>query len=229
MSKFIWIFVAVGVVTLGAAYLGAALVEDEREEQVTLDQVPPAARAAILREAGDGIILEIVRELEGGQVIYEAEILMDGVRIVEVEVATDGTVLERETRGADEIDDEDDDEDDEADDEDEDADRIPIGRIPAPALRTLEEYTAGRDFTASMEREDGVTVYADGVLLEIEEIVPEASVPPAVLRTADELFPHAARRTYEKKLVVIYEVEAVIDGREREVLILPTGRRLDVD
>jgi hypothetical protein len=249
MSKFIWIFVAVGVVTLGAAYLGAALVEDEREEQVTLDQVPPAARAAILREAGDGIILEIVRELEGGQVIYEAEILMDGVRIVEVEVATDGTVLERETRGADEIDDEDDDEDEEADDEDEDededADRIPIGRIPAPALRALEEYTAGRDFTASMEREDGVTVYeatweiegrltevvvtADGVLLEIEEIVPEASVPPAVLRTADELFPHAARRTYEKKLVVIYEVEAVIDGREREVLILPTGRRLDVD
>jgi hypothetical protein len=30
-------------------------------------------------------------------------------------------------------------------------------------------------------------------------------------------------------MVVIYEVEAVVDGQEREVLVLPTGRLLDDD
>jgi uncharacterized membrane protein YkoI len=245
MTRFMWIVVVVGVAILGTAFLGGALIEDEREEQVTLDQVPPAVRAAILREAADGIILEIVREIEDGQEIFEAEILVDAATVIEVEFAPDGRVLEREIRGADEDDDEDGD-DDEADDEDDDdegADRIPVSRIPAPARRTLEEYADGQDFIASMEREDGVTVYearwadeggstevvvtADGTLLEIEENVLEASVPPAVLRTADELFPPAAERTYVRKLVVIYEVEAVVDGREREVLILPTGRSHD--
>ncbi|MHC4129609.1 MAG: hypothetical protein ACYTE6_02615 [Planctomycetota bacterium] len=237
MTRFMWIFVVVGVATLGAAFLGGALIEDEREEQVTLDQIPPAVRAAILREAGDGIILEMVREIEDGQEIFEAEILVDGATVVEVEFAPDGRVLERETRGVDEDDDED---GDDEDDEDEGAERIPVGRIPAPALRTIEEYAAGQDFIASMERKHGLIVYeaewevgglttevavtADGTLLEIEEIVLEASVPPAVLRAADELFPPAAQRTYVRKLVVIYEVEAIVDGREREVLILPTGR-----
>jgi hypothetical protein len=246
MCKCIWVFVVIGAAALGAAYLSGASLEDEREESVALDQLPAAVRATILREAGDGIILEIVRELEGGRMIYEAEILCDGVQIVEVEVSADGRVLEREARGVHEEDDEDEDDgdDDEGDDEeDEDADRIPVSRIPAPARRTLEEYADGRDFIATSERQDGVTVYearweadgratevtvtADGLLLEIEEIVGEDSVPEAVLRTADELFPGAASRAYEKKLVVIYEVETVVDGRGREVLILPTGRRLD--
>ncbi|MHC4080104.1 MAG: PepSY domain-containing protein [Planctomycetota bacterium] len=242
MSRFIAIFIVVGAVTVGAAYLSGARIDDEQEEQVELDQVPPAVRDAILREAGDGIILEIVRELENGQVVYEAEILLGQGEMIEVEIATDGTVLEREATDGD---DEGEDGDDDDDDDDEDTDRIPVSRIPAPALRTLEEYVAGRDFTASMERENGVTVYearwevegrptevavtADGILLEIEETVAEDSVPAAVWRTADELLPGAAERTYERKLVVIYEVEAVVDGRKREVLILPTGRRLDAD
>ncbi|MHC4219518.1 MAG: hypothetical protein ACYSU7_13825 [Planctomycetota bacterium] len=246
MRKFISIVAIIAAAALGVAYLSGAAFEEEKEEQVTLDQVPKAVQATILREAGDGIILEIVREIEGDRVVYEAEILFDGVEIVEVEVATNGRVLEREARGVDEQDDEDEGEDeDEGDEDDEDADRIPVNQVPAPALRVLREYAGDRNFVASREQEHGVTVYearwevdgrptevvvtADGVLLEIEEIVPEDAVPADVLRAVDGLFAAGAERVYEKKIVVIYEVETVVDGRAREVLVLPTGRVLHED
>ena len=70
--------------------------EDEDEEEVSLDDVPAAVKATILKEAAGAEIEEVVKETEDGQTIYEAEFEADGKEI-EIEVATDGTLLERET------------------------------------------------------------------------------------------------------------------------------------
>ncbi|MHC4108138.1 MAG: hypothetical protein ACYSTY_08650 [Planctomycetota bacterium] len=102
-------FVGVGVIVIGGAVMSAAWVmtDDETEEPITLDQLPEAVRDTILREAGDGQILALVREVEDGEVAYEAEI-SGGGGAFEVEVAPDGTVLEREAAGDDGEDDDDD-------------------------------------------------------------------------------------------------------------------------
>ena len=105
-KKLIVIVVVVGVLITAAAFAGKSYYEQE----VTLDQVPAAAQATILKEAGDGTIKKIERELELGQIIYEATIVFDDKRI-EIEVASDGTP---------QIEDEDDDDDDTDDDNDDD-------------------------------------------------------------------------------------------------------------
>ena len=70
--------------------------EDEDEEEVSLDDVPAAVKATILKEAAGAEIEEVVKETEDGQTVYEAEFKADG-KDIEIEVATDGTLLERET------------------------------------------------------------------------------------------------------------------------------------
>ena len=69
--------------------------EDEDEEEVSLEEVPEAVKATILKEAGGAEIEEVVKETEDGQTIYEAKFVVDGQEI-EIEVAPDGTLLERE-------------------------------------------------------------------------------------------------------------------------------------
>ena len=103
-KKLIGIVVIVGVLITAAAFAGISYYEQE----ITLDQVPAAAQATILKEAGDGTIKKIERELELGQIIYEATVVIDGKRI-EIEVASDGTL---------QIEDENDDDDDRDDDSD---------------------------------------------------------------------------------------------------------------
>ena len=105
-KKLISIVAVVAVLISAAAFAGKSYYEQE----VTLDQVPAAAQATILKEAGDGTIKKIERELEFGQIIYEATVLIDGKRI-EIEVASDGTI-----QIEDENDDDDDTDDDDADD-----------------------------------------------------------------------------------------------------------------
>lgn len=69
--------------------------DDENEEEISLDQVPEAVKATILKEAAGAAIEEVIKEVEDGQTVYEAEFEVDGQE-VEIEVASDGTLLERE-------------------------------------------------------------------------------------------------------------------------------------
>ena len=96
-----------GVVGLGAicVFTLAAWAGDEHEEQVTLEEVPAAVKATILKESAGGKITEIERETQNGKTTYEAEFLLDG-REIEIEIAPDGTLLSRE------VEDEGDDDDD---------------------------------------------------------------------------------------------------------------------
>jgi len=67
--------------------------EDEDEEEVSLDDVPEAVKATILKEAAGAEIEEVVKETEDGQNVYEAEFEVDGKEI-EIEVAENGALLE---------------------------------------------------------------------------------------------------------------------------------------
>lgn len=233
----------VGMVLVGGAVLAATWIGDEREQRVTLDQLPAEVMVAVLREAGTGEILEIVRDVDGDRVIFEAEIRKDG-RVMEIEFAADGTVLEREEGDDDEADDEDDDGDDEDEGENEQQGAgIPAQELPNAARLALAQLVGHEDFAAWTERVHGTTVYEarwvadgrqleaevteEGVLLEIEEIVPADAVPEAVRRQAEQQLPDATELRYVQITVFTYEVEAVVDGRSRELKILPTGRVVD--
>ena len=84
---------------------GDAVPVDDGEKEVTIDQVPAAVKATILREAAGNEIEEIEVETEDGKTVYEAE-WHEGGKEIEIEVAEDGTLLKKE------IDDDDDDDDD---------------------------------------------------------------------------------------------------------------------
>jgi len=97
-----WTWLAVGVLAVGLVAAGALYAEDKgkTEEKVTIDQVPAAVKATILKEAGDHKITEIEKETKDGKTIYEAEWIADGKEI-EIKVAEDGTLLSKETEDAD--------------------------------------------------------------------------------------------------------------------------------
>jgi uncharacterized membrane protein YkoI len=74
----------------------AALAEaEENEQKVTVDQLPPAVRKTLEKEAAGGKILEIEKERERGKTVYEAQIIKNGQKW-EIEIAEDGKVLDRE-------------------------------------------------------------------------------------------------------------------------------------
>jgi uncharacterized membrane protein YkoI len=77
--------------------------DDEEEEQVSLAEVPEAVNATILKQAGTGTIEEIEVGNENGQIIYEADAIIDGQE-VEIKVAPDGTLLGKEVENEDEDD-----------------------------------------------------------------------------------------------------------------------------
>lgn len=212
----------IGLGVVGALAFVAWAAEDD-EQQVTLDQVPAAVKATILKESAGAKITEIERETKDGKTTYEAEFLLNGKEI-EIKVAPDGTLLGREAE-------------DEADDED----RLTIDQVPEPARAALLQLAGGATIVkAERERVHGVLVYeaewvvngtqhgaavtADGTLIEAEETVRVEDLPPTVRSVVAKHFPAKTKLAIEKKTIVIYEVEARIDGKERELVVFPTGR-----
>ena len=96
----------------------ASMNEDEdkgKEQAVTMDQLPAAAKATLTREAGAGKIEEIDKQSEHGKTVYEADVLLDGKKW-EITVREDGQLLKKQ------LDEETDDEDDKNDDDKNDDD-----------------------------------------------------------------------------------------------------------
>ena len=85
-----------------------------REIEVTIDQVPAAVKATILKEAAGNKIEEIEAETKNGTTTYEAE-WHEGDKEIEIKVAPDGTLLKKEIEDDDEDGDDDDDDDDDDD------------------------------------------------------------------------------------------------------------------
>jgi uncharacterized membrane protein YkoI len=215
-----------GLVVIALVSLGA-WAGDEQEEKVTLDQVPAAVKATILAEAAGAKIKEIERETKDGEIIYEAEFMVDGEK-VEIAIAPDGTLLSREIEGDDE------------DDEDDDHGLRPED-VPAPARAALRKLADGaKILKVEREQEHGAVLYEaewmvkgtkheaavteDGALVEMEEVVRLADLPPAVRAAMAKHFPPNAKVQVEKKMIVVYEVAGRVDGKEKEILVFPTGR-----
>ena len=71
--------------------------QPEVEQLVTIDQVPAAVRATISRESAGGVVQEIQKESEPGEVEYDVDIVKGGQKI-NLEIAEDGSVLERKVK-----------------------------------------------------------------------------------------------------------------------------------
>jgi len=81
--------------------VAVALAGDD--EKVTIDQVPAAVKATILKEANGATVTEIEKETKDGKTVYEAE-WTEGGKEVEITVAEDGTLIEKEVEEADDDD-----------------------------------------------------------------------------------------------------------------------------
>ena len=88
----------------------SALAEGKKTEKgVTIDQVPAAVKATILKEAGDNKIDEIEEvSIDGEVAYYEAE-WDSGGKEIEIKVAPNGKLLSREVEDDDDEDDDDED------------------------------------------------------------------------------------------------------------------------
>lgn len=119
--------------------------------------------------------------------------------------------------------------------------RVKEAEVPKAALEALKKAAGGKTLTEfSEEVEHGITYYegswkgphgkidalvtASGDLVEIEEAIPEASAPKAVLDKARSAAGEDAKLYVEKKTVILYEVKYRKNDRRHEVVYSPDGR-----
>jgi uncharacterized membrane protein YkoI len=69
--------------------------ENENGTEVSLDQIPLAARAALLQEAAGATMLDVVQEMKHDQTVYEAHV-RKGNDTIGIMVDATGKVLEIE-------------------------------------------------------------------------------------------------------------------------------------
>ena len=116
-----------------------------------------------------------------------------------------------------------------------------------PAVRKAIQAAAGDAEVTEVEKETegGVTLYEaawmiDGVeheicvaesgeTVETETKVAADTLPEAVRRAVAKKLPQGTMPEYERKTVVLYEVEATIDGEEMEFLVDPAGRIMELE
>lgn len=84
---------ALGTVTAVMGVIGLSVYAAD----ISMDQLPAKAKAALLKLAGDHPILEVESEKEHGIMVYEAAWEVDGNE-VEAEVTADGILLEMEEK-----------------------------------------------------------------------------------------------------------------------------------
>ena len=91
------VLLMLGVVGLLAVLCcGGCCALKEKDEVVTLDQVPAAVKATILEAAKDAKIEKIEKEDEDGKVIYEAECKMADGKEMEIKVDASGKLISKE-------------------------------------------------------------------------------------------------------------------------------------
>jgi len=104
-------FIGMSVVAVGLCVLLALPVlagkGKKQEKEVTLEQVPAAVKATIIKEAGENTVTEVEEiSVDGVVEYYEAEWKADGKEI-EIQVAPDGKLLGKEVEDDDGDDDDD--------------------------------------------------------------------------------------------------------------------------
>jgi uncharacterized membrane protein YkoI len=149
------------------------------EVEISLDDVPAAVKATILKAAGGAKIAEVEKEIANGVTTYEAEFVADG-KEVEITVAADGKLLEREVE--DDADDDDDDDGDD-DDDDEDEEEVSIDQVPAAVKATILREAKGAAIKEiEKETKNGKTVYEAEFVVGGKEIEIKVSADGTLLK-----------------------------------------------
>ena len=211
---------------LGLGLLGVrtlvvwAAEKEEKEQKVTMEQVPAKAREALLKLAGGAQITEVEKEIENGVEIYEAEWIADGVEH-EAKVTADGKMVSEQ--------------------DEEKEEQITMEQVPPQAREALMKAAGGaKILKVEKENEHGTVAYeaewkvnghghelavtAEGAMISTEETVEAKDVPEAVRQAAAKLFPGVEKLTFQKETKVIYEVSGIVGGKEKEIEISPGGR-----
>lgn len=93
-----WILAAAALTALGLGCSNMGHHEEEAEEgnevKLTLDQVPPAVRATLRREAQGAPIKTVDKEEDKGKTIYETDVIVSG-KNWEIKVDGDGNVVSK--------------------------------------------------------------------------------------------------------------------------------------
>ncbi len=242
MKKTYWVLAALVVAAAAAWAMNAPVTH--ADEKVKLEELPPAVRTALEQHAGGGRIVEVEKEMKGGKVVYEAEVVKDGEEM-DIVVSAAGEFLGKE------MDDDDGEDEDDGDDADDDGEgdggeqRVSWGDLPDAVRDTLNSDYAGVEFRGlSREVEDGFERYeaaymegnkkreiklsADGHVLESEEKTSYDGLPPAVQGAIDHHFRGAKFEGAETVQVTFYEVALeMADGSEIEVKVLADGQLLE--
>ena len=130
-----------------------------KEEKVTLDQVPAAVKATILKEAGKNKIKEIEKVTQGKKVFFEAE-WTAGHKTIEIKVAPDGRLLKKEVEKAEDEKEEKEaehkkgkekDEEEEEEEEEEHEVKVTLDQVPAAVKATILKE-AGKNKIKEIEK-----------------------------------------------------------------------------
>lgn len=130
--------------------------------------------------------------------------------------------------------------------EQDDAQVVAMDKLPAAARNALSKLAGdAKILEVTMEDEDGMKVFEGswkvedvdheasvtehGDVVETEQAISLEAAPEAVQRAARRALPEGTEFKVEKKTIVLYEVEAKINGEEKETLVSPTGQRLEIE
>ena len=101
-TKSIYWIPVLAIAALSIGSLPIIADDDEKEETVTLKQLPEAVQKTIERESVGGKVAKIEKENKRGRIVYEADIMIDG-KEYEAKIAPNGTLivkkLERKEHG----------------------------------------------------------------------------------------------------------------------------------
>ena len=127
----------------GEARGKAKKAKKAKEEKVTLDQVPAAVKATILKEAGKNKIKEIEKVTKGKEVFFEAE-WSDDDKTIEIKVSPKGKLLKKEVEKAEE-------EKEEKEKKEEHEVKVTLDKVPAAVKATILKE-AGKNKIKEIEK-----------------------------------------------------------------------------
>lgn len=124
-----------------------------------------------------------------------------------------------------------------------DAPKMSLDQAPPEARAALLKLAGGAQIVAvEREKEGGVELYeaewkvngkeaeakvmANGDLVEMEEEIDAAALPAAVKAVVAKHFPAGAKIECEKVTMLVYEIEGKVNGKEKGIAVLPTGKML---
>src|SRR5687767_12636062 len=96
LPAFVIVFAGL-TVPFGCCAGGKQHRSDERTNEipVTMADLPPPARATLERESSGGKVVSIEREMEAGQTVFSADVLLQG-KTWDIVVAEDGELISKE-------------------------------------------------------------------------------------------------------------------------------------